>query len=675
MKPYSSHELADLYDSLPEDQQELISNQLRLQTDILANQEGRKKAKALNPDHQVSGTIVFEYNSNDGAPIPIHNLYLELWDRDTTNPDDFLGQTVTGKDGRFEIWYDPKDAGLNDLPDLDLRVYELRHKFDSNGNIINRRKLIFTVTGEDNVTSKAYDFGICRIPLWEYDPNTITPRVLIADEGNAPESYGPGRAMVMVKVLTDIELKKRKHLLETKFGIRNWSMEAIQEDYPENLTRVIEQQNPGQSRSDEYFGNMMLNGMASAVMDKDPANPNRHWIHYHWNSYEQDGIYAMPNIDIYLAPKGDSVIPVEIIVWLREPGVTEANAPLTKHVVTPQDGQTWEQAKRIARVSATLAAELSNHLAQTHLNGEQYAIAARRNLRLNPVRQLLFPHVKEVSLINHSANSLLLGTSGYITRSTGFTEKSINEYIHQVVATLDWKGWKPRRVICPAHKFAQASQFYWKVLGEYIDWYFETYDEDIRKHWLEIKRFSDTLVENSTDFFLCAYLRGHVKPIENEDYWFDWNERMKLSIPRAELDGGKKSVSAITESETATTEGIDNIKQVCRYVIQHTTFIHWWSNSKQYDEGGELKFSGLGLRYGTHGIFTDEGDESVLPPTEDATMQLWISYMLSNTNFGFILKNEENDIHPQFIELLKKYQVEFAELGVDISKIPSRTNI
>jgi hypothetical protein len=103
--------------------------------------------------------------------------------------------------------------------------------------------------------------------------------------------------------------------------------------------------------------------------------------------------------------------------------------------------------------------------------------------------------------------------------------------------------------------------------------------------------------------------------------------------------------------------------------------MHWWSNSKQYDEGGELRFNGLGLKYGDNGIFTTEDDDSVLPPPEDATMQLWISYMLSNTNFGFILKNEEKDIHPQFIELLKKYKEEFEALGVDISLIPSRTNI
>jgi hypothetical protein len=150
---------------------------------------------------------------------------------------------------------------------------------------------------------------------------------------------------------------------------------------------------------------------------------------------------------------------------------------------------------------------------------------------------------------------------------------------------------------------------------------------------------------------------------------------MKLSIDRSEHKGKKKAVSAITNSIEANNDGIANLKQVCRYVIHHTTFMHWWSNSKQYDEGGELRFNALGLRYGDNGIFTGEEDDSVLPPPKDASMQLWISYMLSNSGFGFILKNEEKDIHPRLIELLKKYKSEFDELGVDISKIPSRTNI
>ena len=83
----------------------------------------------------------------------------------------------------------------------------------------------------------------------------------------------------------------------------------------------------------------------------------------------------------------------------------------------------------------------------------------------------------------------------------------------------------------------------------------------------------------------------------------------------------------------------------------------------------------LGLRYGENGIFTPESDVSVLPPVKDATMQLWISYMLSKSSFGFLLKNEEDDIHPKFLELLKARRKEFKKIGVNIEDLPSRTNI
>jgi hypothetical protein len=157
--------------------------------------------------------------------------------------------------------------------------------------------------------------------------------------------------------------------------------------------------------------------------------------------------------------------------------------------------------------------------------------------------------------------------------------------------------------------------------------------------------------------------------------WYQWNERLDVRIPRAIVRNEQKAISRITTSNEASDEDIANLKEVCAYVIHHTTFAHWWSNSRQYDEGGELRFTGLGLRYGDKGIFTSESDDSVLPPAEDATLQLWISYMLSHSSYGFILKNEEKDIHPKFLELLKKRKQEFMDLGVNIEDIPSRTNI
>jgi hypothetical protein len=82
----------------------------------------------------------------------------------------------------------------------------------------------------------------------------------------------------------------------------------------------------------------------------------------------------------------------------------------------------------MARVSATLETELGNHLGQCHLNIEQYAIAACRNLRHSPLRWLLMPHLREVVLINHSASSFLVRPKGYLTLDVRTNSSRINSH-------------------------------------------------------------------------------------------------------------------------------------------------------------------------------------------------------------------------------------------------------
>ncbi len=675
MKKLSEKEIVSLYKHLDIKQQKAVSNYIRNQAGGHLPGIASKKRWGRNQVHRAYGRLIFEYEDIYGHKKALHHIAIELWDRDITNPDDFLGFGKTDLNGNFEIWYDPADAGKTDLPDLELRIFEHNHSFDASGNITLKKKLIYTIAGDDNVTDPEYDFGECRIPYWEYAPATPTPRVLITDEGDPPQSYGPGRSLVMVKTIAPIELIKQKHLLFSRQKNSKLSIDDIQNDYPENLTRRMEKENPGITRSDRFFGDCLLNGMAASIMDKDPKDKDRYWIHYHWNSYEQDGVYAMPTIDIKLKTDNNQLLPVEIMISQRRKGDKRGNAPVTKQTFTPGDGDKWAQAKRIARVSSALHAELDAHLCTTHLNTEQYAIAAYRNIRENPVRFLLFPHIKEVALINHSADKLLLGAEGYITKASGFTGTSINDHIRQVSGTLDWKNWKPRTILNDNHIYARAGHLFWDFLVDYSNWFFETHLEKIIESWDEIRLFSDELVSRSVPAFLCQYLHQNLPDQDDPESWFDWNERMDLGTERISIKGEIKAISPITGRRKPEAEDIENLKQVCRYVIYHATFMHWWSNSRQYAEGGELRYNTLGLRYGEQGIFTDENDDTVLPPPADATMQLWISYMLSNTKFGLIMKNEEKDICPKMIEMLQKRKEAFNTLGVKIEDIPSRTNI
>ena len=105
--------------------------------------------------------------------------------------------------------------------------------------------------------------------------------------------------------------------------------------------------------------------------------------------------------------------------------------------------------------------------------------------------------------------------------------------------------------------------------------------------------------------------------------------------------------------------------------------MHTWVNEHQYEDIGEVLYSSLGLRFGNHedGIFRPEGDYSISPDLTRATQMMWFSNLLSRTEYGFITRNEENDIDPLFAKLLEKKRAEFKELYVDIDNIESRTNI
>lgn len=667
-QPISSAELALQYENLDEAGRQRVS---RLLEELRANRPPK------NRSHRVHGRLVFETPLRDGSDKPLHAMLIELWDRDPGNPDDFLARGETDAEGYFELGYDPADAGAGDLPELELRIFETQHTYHVDARLELTPRLIHIINSPDDVSTQDYDFGTQRIPYWEYDPNTPLPRAFIPEQGNPPQGYAPGRTMTMIKEIAPLELVKRKHLLLNKLDPHKPTLAEIHADYPENLTRRLERENPGSTRSDEFFGERILNGMTASLLNKDPHVPGRYWLYHHWNSYEHDGLHALPNVDMRFVIRDGKLYPVQITLFLREPGASAPNSPLTVHTFTPESGPGWLQAKRIARVSAALSAELDAHLTTTHLNTEQYAVAAYRNLRKNPVRFLLFPHLKEVVLINHSANTFLLGENGHITRACALTADALEQRIRETMGTLDWKNWHPRQPLTPGHHYAQAANLFWQVIGEYVEAFFEQNRAEIERHWHEIHRFSDELVAHSVPLFLCDYLQGQVIPPRVSD-WFLPEERMDLSAQRTPIedtDGQSHALSPITQADVPAAGDFDNLKQVCRYVIMHATFMHTWPNARQYDDGGDVFYNGLGLRFGEHGIFSPENDESIAPDPVIATEQLWISYMLSKSGYGFILKNEERDIHPDLPKRLRQQRQAFADWGLDIKELQSRTNI
>lgn len=623
-------------------------------------------ARPAGAPRRATGRLLF---SRDGAsgPIPLHHLRVELWDRDPGGRDDFLGAAETDLDGRFTIPYDPRDAGEGDVPDLELRALEPQHVWDAEGRGCDRYARIFTLQGPDDVDVEAFDFGDVRVPWWEYDPDRAIPRLLVPAQGTPPEGYAPGRALAMFRAVDPIEVQKRKHLARIAMG-RAPDLDAIQADYPPSRTTEGEAAAPGSTRTAEWFGERLLNGFFSSVLDRDwdlPDDPDAFRVVHPWNAYEQDGEHCFPSVDIRLRRSEIGVVPARITLGFRARGARAPMSPVTRVEVTPDDGPRWRAALRFARVSATYEAELSNHLAQCHLNVEQYTLAARRNLRACPLRALLFPHLREVSVINHAADDFLLGPRGYVTRAGALTERGVEARLLHAMGGFDWKGFRPQPPLCAAHRAARAGALFWDLLGEHVDAFLAEHRDAIAATWAEVRRMSDDLVSHAVPYFACSFVRQRVAG--RDAPFFQRAER-------TDHDGhGARAVSALTTRDAPEADDWANLAQLCRYVIFFATFRHAWANNLQWDDGGEVRYANLGLRWTDADPLTD--DDAALPAPAEATEMLWISWLLSKTSYGAIVTDEDRDVHPRLVRLVRARRDELAALGLDVDRVGARINI
>ncbi|MBL1198905.1 MAG: hypothetical protein FWK04_07425 [Nostoc sp. GBBB01] len=626
----------------------------------------QKLDKPIEQLHKVIGQLVFSDSKK-----PLHNIELELWDRDIGTPGDYLGKGVTDYNGRFEIYYDPQKAGFKDAPDLELRVIDDRITFDSDNELIYTKRLAYIIKGKDNVTEKEYDFGTSTVPYWPYKSDSPFARLFFSELEGTPDDYSVGRTLNGYDAANSLVSIKAKHVITNTLNPQQLSLEKIQADYPANLTIELEKKNPGYTRSDEYFVLRTLNGMNPCLLKRHKTNPNQFKVTFNWDTYEKDDNHDLNNVEAFFELKDGKLLPTAITVQSRYPDSLAPHSPLKDPVTyTPSDGDKWQQAKRIFRTNAFFAAELIEHYIKAHLQMEQYTLAAFRNLRKNPIRLMLFPHLKSLININRRADDVLVSpTTGYVSNAGPLTPNSVVQICSDTMTTYDWKGWKPRQPICQDHHFAKIANLYWQVVTEYVDLFFQNYDEGIVEEWLEIRRLSDDLVEHSVGH---QPAKGIIAQTDSDYEWYDNNELDKPDIPRTTINGTVKATRPITTADRPSATDIDNLKEFCRFVIYHITLWHSWVNDSQTDEGGEVLYNSLALR---NGSFGSENDPAIAPDLVEATNLIYIVNVLTAIKYGYILKNEDDDIPEEFRTTLTAYKEQFASLGYDIANIRSLINI
>ncbi|WP_017314366.1 lipoxygenase family protein [Mastigocladopsis repens] len=620
------------------------------------------KGKSIEQSRKVVGKIV---HSDLKTPIP--NLEVELWERDPFGFKDYLANGVTDKTGNFAIYYDPKAGGFGDAPDLELRIFDPSQTAIIEGKTSKTRNLIEVIKGDENVTAEIYEFGVLPLSYYEYDPDYrlfsyALPKSIRNDF--APDAHA--RTMQSVakfgKVMLDLIQRNRKNPNEPSY-------EEIQKSFPETLTLILEKGQKGYTRSDEFFGLRMLNGFNPLIFKKDKDNPSLYTTSFNGEQFELTGKIDLPNYKVKFELKDEKLLPVEITLQFREDNCTQPNPPMkAPQTYIPADGNKWLQAKRVIRATHLgVLGEVKGHLSQCHFNMEQYAIAFLRNIRKNPLREFLYPHIKEVVHINKFGRQILMDPNeGFFAKLEPIiVNPDMLKWVRSNMGSYDWTDWQPRKPLCESHTFAKLGNLYWDILTNHVDAFFAANHEEIVRNWDEILRLSEDLVEHSV-----PYVSQTMEQVDDGDEWYDLNEIEHSSNPRREIDGEVKAVRPITSSEEPSAQDIANLKQVCRYVIYQCTFWHSWIHNEHNPEFGELKYGDL-LRNGSMG---DEDDESVLPGREVASIILAVSNMLTNFDYGYMLKNEDGDIPPQLIELIESKRGEFEKLGFDLNSLRSRLN-
>ncbi|MDX5429256.1 MAG: hypothetical protein LPK79_14235 [Bacteroidota bacterium] len=645
----------------------------------------REKILGHRKDTSIVGRVVFAKKQENRRPI--HHLKCELWVRSWWFSWRKLGEGITNMEGQFSVPFDLRTSRrMTNRKNLRFEIYQTTHIYYRDGKPHPHFELFKTIKiPKADMIGMRYNLHDIQLFFWEYRDDTPVPRVVFKEDGtDPPQKYVQGRLDAFYQQVIPLELTKLKHLDQIKYAPDTIDMRSMNEDYPLNLTRCIEKELPGYTRSDEWLGQRMMNGMNMGYFQPDPDNEHHYWIKYFgvcW--YPHNDEFALPTVKVKFEVKGDQ-LPKPIEIRLIGPLNAFNKDPWQERVITPDQKDEWLYAKRVVRVSGAYTTEVDEHFTGTHLNTEQFAVAAYRNLRLNPIATLLLPHLKEVVLVNHSADSFLL--KDFIPMVSALTPEGLQERTKDVLGFQDWKNWRPRTSLGPQHTCAQAEDLFWNIIRDFTSEFIDDNLSEIVHYWHEIYAFSEDLVEHAVPVFLSDKdldSMGREERLEAEErlrynaeqYGFD------LSAQREIRKGILRAVSPITLKTSIDPqkdlEDIRNLKQACAYMIMIATYMHTWINEHQYDQLGEVLYSCGGLRFGEkeRGILAPESDMSISPDLSRATQGLWLANILSRTEYGFITTDNEKDVHPRLIEMLKEKEKAFEALHVNIHEIESRTNI
>jgi linolenate 9R-lipoxygenase len=410
--------------------------------------------------------------------------------------------------------------------------------------------------------------------LPRFDPQkTLPPRVaptprLVANMGlhTIPAKPTPPLALLGIAGVTDI--------------IQQMPAPKIM---PANLTRC----RPDKF-SDAFFVDRRLNGFNPGKLNRAIAQEWQYVVRYDCRKHTVDPGGILPAIiEARFILRGHSLYAHSIQYAFRE-GHNISNAPVTNF---PGDAD-WEWAKRLFRSADFLFQETQAHLARTHLNVEQYAIAYYRNVKNNKIVELLEPHFEGLLNINKLGASIIFGDTGVIPQASAINTADVEALLKEEVSRLNYHTWHPRlqalQDFVSNNHYDRSAIAVWEIVEQYVGKFFQDYESAILSDWTEIEEMSQDLV-------------GH-------------------SILKRELG-------------TLKIHNISDLKKLCVYVIYHSLFLHSWVNYKQYEDGGDIDYAALGLWDEKHPSFNREA------VTKKNISQVLLTWTLSSVRYNPVMEN------------------------------------
>lgn len=306
---------------------------------------------------------------------------------------------------------------------------------------------------------------------------------------------------------------------------------------------------------------------------------------------------------------------------------------------------------------ALVKGEGVNHLALGHLMFGQLARGFCQHIRNHPIFNLLGPIFPGVANIDDLGASLIFGPTGVINLS-GLSDKGVEDLIKDTLSAFCYSSFIPRASMNSKDTFADAQRLFWDICGQTVDKFFEENMKEIasKDHWHEIFYMSEALVENSLPFkeFEGGPPEGYV--------WADKNEIDSSKEGRRPTKDGKgvHTLRPITESKDGPAEGdIANLKRLCQYAL-FLPFYHQTMHQSQKKWATNLHIASLAPQKGGKG--SNYGNTK----PADAAHQLTVADVLISFDADKLIDNPNKNVYIYFIELLLKYEAEFAKLGFNV---------